>query len=111
MKLTQEQQARIETIIKQWHEARRAEFEASYSNLKYDSPAYSKTYQVGAKYVHLLDGRTGAFMVDLDTGLIYEMKGYGVPNKQKIAGNAWDPTFDGAQLHKCRYVRGRYDNR
>ena len=111
MGLTTEQVSRIETILKQWHESKREQFERSYSNLDYDSVSYAKTYQVGPKYVHLLDGRSGAFMVEIETGIVYEIKGWGVPNKKKIVGVAWLPTFHGAQLEDCRYIRGPYDNR
>jgi|SRR5882672_8310114 len=111
MVLTIEQVSRIETILSQWHEARRAEFERDYSNLNYDSPQYAKTSRIGEKYIHLLDGTSGAFMVEIETGIVYEIKGWGVPNKKKIVGEAWKPTFHGAQLQDCRYIRGSYDNR
>ena len=108
--LTAEQRERIETVMAQWHEAGRAEFEHDYSRLNYDA-TYGKHYHVGAKYIRLDSGTSGAFMVETATGIVYEIKGYGVPNKRKIVGEMWRPTFNGAQLHDCRYIRGSYDNR
>jgi hypothetical protein len=98
----------INQILFQWHEAGRAEFQASYPNLDYDSGAYSKHFHIGAKYIRLDVGGSGAFMLDSETGLIYGIKGYGVPDKRKIAGNAADPNFDGAILHGLRFKRGPY---
>jgi hypothetical protein len=111
MTLTSEQVNRIETIIKQWHEAGRKDFEKNYSNLAYDYPTYSKNYHVGGKYVRLDTGTNGAFMVEISTGIVYEIKAYGVPNKRKIVGEAWKPTFHGAQLEDAKFIRGSYDNR
>ena len=111
MKLTEFQIGRVETILKQWHEAGRAEFERNYKQLDYDSPTYGKKYKVGSKYVSLETGTSGAFLVDIGTGIVYEIKAYGVANKRKIVGEAWKETFHGAQLHDCRYIRGPYDNR
>ena len=111
MELTEIQVTRIKEILHQWHEYGRAEFEREYTNLDYDSPMYTKSYRVGEKYIHLLNGTSGAFMVEVATGIVYEIKGWGVPNKRKIVGEAWKPTFNGAQLADCRYIRGSYDNR
>ncbi len=111
MGLTVEQTARIEEILKQWHEAARADFQIHYRHLDYDSPTHSKHYHIGEKYIRLDAGTSGAFMVEIESGIVYEIKGYGVPNKKKIVGEAWKPTFHGAQLHDCRYIRGSYDNR
>jgi len=109
--MTPEQIARIEEVVKQWHEAGRLRFEADYRHLDYDSPRYAKHYHVGAKYIRLDAGDSGAFMAEIESGIIYEIQGYGTPNKKKIAGVIWDPEFSGAQLDVCRYVRGSYDYR
>lgn len=111
MELTPYQIERLATILNQWHEARREEFERDYPNIQYDSDQYAKHYHVGGKYIRLDNGGSGAFMVEIESGIVYEIKAYGVPNKKKIVGEAWKPTFNGAQLEDCRYIRGSYDNR
>jgi len=109
--MTTQQTERIKEIIKQWHEAGRADFTKRYTNLDYDSANYSKDFHVGAKYIRLDAGGSGAFMVEVESGIIYGIKAYGVPNKKKIAGVAWDPSFDGAILLTSRFRHGSFDNR
>jgi hypothetical protein len=113
--MTPEQTTRIEEILKQWHEAGRSYFEKAYTNLQYDSVHYIKSFKEGGKYVKLDQGgeghRSGYYMVELATGNVYAIKAYGVPNKKKILGNAWSPTFNGAVLDKMRGVHGNYDLR
>lgn len=99
---------RIEAILKQWHEAGRVEFEHSYTNLDYDSPTYAKHYHVGEKYIRLDAGTSGAFMVQIDTGTIYGIKAYGVPNKKKVCGNAWFAEFKGSMLYTLRFKKGSF---
>ena len=112
MTLTVEQTTRIEEILKQWHEAGRPEFERRCPNLNYDGElTHQKHYHIGGKYLRLDDGTSGAFMVEIESGIVYEIKAYGVPNKKKIVGVAWKRTFHGAQLYDCRYIHGSYDNR
>jgi hypothetical protein len=107
--LTQEQQNRIAEVLHQWHEAGRAEFETRYKSLNWDSPDYSPHYHVGGKYVRLDFGTSGAFMAEIETGTIYGIKGYGVPDKKKVSGNLWDSNFDGAVLLSNRFRRGPYN--
>ena len=107
--MTTEQTAKVEQVLKQWHEAGRAEFEHSYENLKYDSPSYEKHYHVGAKYIRLDCGTSGAFLAEIETGTIYGIKGYGVPNKSKVCGNIWAEDFDGATLLEDRWRHGRFN--
>jgi hypothetical protein len=112
MQLTETQVTRIEEILKQWHEAGRARFQMNYDQLDYDSsPMYEKHFHVGGKYIRLDNGNSGAFMVEIKSGIVYEIAAYGVPNKKKIVGEAWKPTFHGAQLEDTKYIRGSYDNR
>jgi len=80
----------INHILTQWHEAGRERFEKAYPNLDYDSMAYAKTAKVKPKYIYLDDGTSGAFMADRETGTIYAIKAYGVPNKRKPIGNLWN---------------------
>jgi hypothetical protein len=107
--MTPEQIAKVEQVLKQWHEAGRADFERSYSNLNYDSPSYAKHYHVAAKYVRLDCGDSGAFMAEIATGTVYGIKGYGVPNKHKVCGNIWAADFDGASLLADRWRHGRFN--
>ena len=77
MELTAEQTARIEEILRQWHESGREDFERGYTSLDYDSPTYSKHFHVGGKYIRLDAGTSGAFMVEIESGIVYEIKAYG----------------------------------
>ena len=108
---TLEQLARIETILREWHEAGRARFERDCPTLDYDGESYQKHHHVGAKYIRLDAGHSGCFMVEIASGLVFEIKGYGVPNRRKIAGVAWEPAFHGSTLERVRYSRGSYDYR
>ena len=56
-------------------------------------------------------GTSGAFMVELETGIVYGIKGYGQVDKKKISGNINDPNFNGAVLEKTCFCRGRFDLR
>lgn len=107
--LSEIRENQIKEILRQWHEAGRAEFEREYKNLDYDSAKYRKHYHVGTKYIRLDVGSSGAFLLDSETGLIYGIKGYGVPDKKKIAGDASDPNFNGASLHPLRFRRGAFN--
>lgn len=68
-------------FLKRWHEHGRAEFEANgYKNLHYDD--YNpKTAKTRRKYVALDRGSSGHFLVERETGRVYTIKGYGVPNR------------------------------
>ena len=109
--LTADEVTTIERIIKEWHEAGRADFVRTYTNLDYDSETYRKHYHVGAKFVRLDQGGSGYYMLEIETGNVYAIKAYGVPNRKKIVGNAWSPTFHGAQIEDAKGIRGSYDNR
>lgn len=101
---------RIQKVLQQWRDAEvaaaKSDFERNYAD------TYNKRYfAVGGKYIRLNIGGSGAFMVDMMTGLVYGIKGYGKVDKKKISGDIWDPTFDGAVLLTDRFRRGRFDNR
>ena len=100
-------------ILFMWHEAHRAEFvNRGYVNLlpTFDTQEEKHTH-TGAKYIRLDVGSSGAWMLEIATGDIFGIKGYGVPDKKKIVGNVGDPQFDGALLWRDRFRRGRFDNR
>jgi hypothetical protein len=107
--MTNEQIAKVEQVLKQWHEAGCAEFERNYFNLDYDGPSYAKHYHVGAKYIRLDAGTSGMYMAEIETGTVYSIKAYGVPDKKKISGNIWASDFDGAVLLADRGRRGRFN--
>lgn len=101
---------RIHEVLKQWHEAGRATFEQTYTNLDYDSPFYQKRAVYKTRYVCLDQGNSGAFLVDMvgepekgrKAGNIYRIKSkYGVPNFKKLIGNI--NTIDGKELSKARW--------
>lgn len=103
-----------ETVIKvlnQWHEAHRAKHIKS----GYISPNFEtheeKHGHLGGKYMRLDVGGSGAWMLELATGDIYQIKGYGKVDKKKCVGNIYDPEFTGASLFKYRFQHGRFDFR
>lgn len=104
---------RLKLILSQWHEAHRADHaRRGFTNLldSFDTQE-QKHMHIGDKYVRLDVGGSGAWMLEVATGNIYGIKGYGVPNKAKIAGNLNDLQFDGAVLFRDRFRHGRFDNR
>ena len=104
---------RIEQILSQWHEAHRAQFvRDGLTNLLGSFDLQEKKHcHVGAKYMRLDVGGSGAWMLEIATGVVYGIKGYGTPDKKKIAGDINDPEFDGAILFRDRFRHGRFDNR
>ena len=65
----------------------------------------------GAKYARLDVAGSGAFMVEIESGIVYGIMGYGKVDKKKVSGNIYDPSFDGAILVKTRFQHGRFDLR
>lgn len=105
--------AQLLQALNQWHEAHRQQFiRDGYTNLldTFDTQE-EKHAHVGGKYVRLDVGSSGAWMLEMTTGIIYGIKGYGTVDKKKIAGNVSDPAFDGAVLARDRFRHGRFDNR
>jgi hypothetical protein len=105
-----------ETVIRvmnQWHEAHRAEFVSSgYTHaLESFNEREEKHGHIGGKYMRLDTGTSGAFMLELATGDVYGIKGYGKIDKKKCSGNIYEPGFDGATLFKTRFQYGRFDLR
>lgn len=77
--MTQELEQAISKLLPEWHEAGREFFERRYENLDYDCPTWAKTVKERRKYVALDSGTSGAFLVDKNTGDIFNIKAYGVP--------------------------------
>ena len=102
---------RVSEILNQWHEAHRQDFIRAEYSLEYFDVREEKHAHVGGKYIRLDVGTSGAWMLEISTGIIYGIKGYGTPDKKKIAGNLNDPSFNGGVLFRDRFRHGRFDNR
>ena len=96
----------IEKLLKEWHEAGRAEFTNRYSSLTYDDIAYQKKAVEKRKYICLDVGTSGAFLVDKTTGEIWGIKAYGVPHHGKFIGKLGEVT--GKTLHERRWWNLKY---
>lgn len=103
----QEQYDRYETVLGQWQAAANIQH---YRINKYTFPADQVHGTFGAKYARLDIGSSGAFMVDIESGIIYGIMGYGKVDKKKVSGNIYHPHFDGAVLVRDRFRYGRFDN-
>ena len=91
----------LDKLLKDWHEAGRAEFEATYENLVYDEQ-YFKAAIEKKKYICLDERNSGAFLIDKTDGNVYRIKSkYGVPNKKKLCGHI--DTITGADLNRLRW--------
>ena len=91
---------RVQQLLSQWHEAHRQQFiRDGLTNLLDSFDQQEKKHiHVGAKYARLDVGGSGAWMLEMETGIVYGIKGYGTPDKKKIVGDINDPSFDGAIL-------------
>jgi hypothetical protein len=105
--ITQAQYDRFETVLAQWQAAANLEH---YHISKYTFPNDQVHAHFGAKYARLDIGHSGAFMVDIVDGTIYQIKGYGKVDKKKTIGNIYDLNFAGAVLVRDRFRYGRFVN-
>lgn len=102
---------RIIEVLDQWHEAHRIDFSIGVgSNLADFDKREEKHAHIGARYIRLDVGGSGAWMLDTN-GDIFGIHGYGKVDRKKCAGNINDPDFNGAVLFKDRFRYGRFDNR
>jgi len=98
---------RFNEVLAQWQAAVNADHTAKgFTN----HPADQVHGHYGAKYARLDVGGSGAFMVEIATGIVYGIKGYGVVDKKKISGNIFNPLFNGSVLVRDRFRRGRFMN-
>lgn len=67
-------------------------------------------YHIGEKYARFDVGGSGAFMVEIETGTVYGIMGYGKVDKKKNSGNIYDRGFDAEVLVRDRFRRGRFTN-
>ena len=105
--LTQEQKARFDEILVQWQAASNADTVKRFGHLVNQDVTH---YHVGGKYARFDIGGSGAFMVEIETGTVYGIKGYGKINKAKNSGNIYDPGFNGSVLVRDRFRYGRFVN-
>ncbi len=105
---------RIDTLLAEWHEAGRADYEEHLKGVEqalgfrrwYVDPttAYNdqeaKRCVVRRKYIALDSGPSGVWLIDKTDGMVYDIKVYGVPNKKKCLGHI--DTITGADLHRLR---------
>jgi len=105
--LNMEQEARFNQIMISWQAAvDHKHYEVS----KFTHPSDKVRYHVGAKYARFDVGGSGAFMVEIETGIVYGIMGYGKVDKKKNSGNIYDPGFNGAVLVRDRFRYGRFTN-
>jgi len=107
---------RLREVLNQWHKAHRTDWATGYRTSNLEWKANFDTHEekhahIGAKYVRLDTGTSGAWMLEISTGNIFGIKGYGQVDRAKCAGNILDPSFNGAVLFKDRFRYGRFDNR
>jgi hypothetical protein len=102
------QAKRFDEVLIQWQAAAN---EKHYVTSGFTHPADKVHGHSGAKYARLDIGGSGAFMVEIATGVIYGIMGYGKVDKKKVSGNIYDPAFDGATLVKTQFQYGRFDLR
>jgi hypothetical protein len=103
---------RLLQVLDQWHEAHAIDYiRRGFGDRKNFDEREEKQAHVGATYVRLDTGTSGAWMLECATGDIWQIKGYGKVDKKKCAGNINDPEFDGAVLFRDRFRHGRFDNR
>lgn len=99
--------ARFEAVLSSWQAAAN---DLHYNRNEYTFPADQCHGTFGAKYARLDIGGSGAFMVEIESGLIYGIMGYGKVDKKKVSGNIYDMAFDGAVLVRDRFRYGRFEN-
>jgi hypothetical protein len=112
--LTQAQEARFTEVLAQWQFAVDAKHSA---DGKRDCAGYGYThdsdkvhYHVGGQYVRMDIRTSGAFMIHIETGVVYGIKGYGKVNKAKNSGNIYDPGFNGSVLLRDHFRYGNFEN-
>lgn len=68
-------------FLEAWHENGRADFERRLPNLIYDSEYYAKTAKDRRRFVALDSGGSGWYLLERASGIVYSIKGYGVPKR------------------------------
>jgi hypothetical protein len=102
---TESQCAAFDALLPLWQEAVNKRHYDGFTH-----PADQVHGHYGKKYARLDIGGSGAFMVEIGTGSIFAIKGYGKVDLKKNVGNAYDPNFDAAVLVRDRFRHGRFTN-
>jgi hypothetical protein len=107
MNLSESRRIRFDEIMVQW------QAEVNYDHRivnQYTSKPEQVHYHVGKTYARFDIGGSGAFMVEIETGNVYGIKGYGKADKKKYSGNVYNPGFKGAILLRDRFRYGHFTN-
>ena len=105
--------SRLVEVLDQWHAAHKEQLvRDGFTNLllTFDTQE-EKHAHIGVKYARLDDGTSGAWMMELTTGDIFQIMGYGRVDRKKCVGNINDPEFNGVILFRDRFRYGRFDTR
>ena len=97
---------RFDDIMVQWQDVVDAKHAAS----GFTHPSDKVHYHLASKYARFDIGGSGAFMVELNTGTVYGIMGYGKVDKKKNSGNIYDQGFNGSVLVRDRFRYGRFTN-
>lgn len=106
IELTKVQRTRFEDILVQWQAA----VDLRHRQAGFTHPSDKVRYQLGGKYARFDIGGSGAFMVEIITGTVHNIKGYGKVYKEKVVGNIYNPDFTGSVLVRDRFRNGHYSN-
>jgi len=71
----------IQEFLRAWHENGRATFERDRSALIYDEYAIKRAKN-RRRFIALDRDTSGMFLVERETGEVYSIQGYGVPNRK-----------------------------
>ena len=105
--MSEERHIRFNQILVLWQAAVNQEHHVV---SKFTHPSDQVHGHFGAKYARLDIGSSGAFMVEIESGIIYQIMGYGKVDKKKNIGNIYDPNFDAGVLVRDRFRFGRFEN-
>ena len=81
----------VEAFLVEWHENGRLFFERSYPNSNYNA-AENKWFETRRKYVCLNAGSSSVMMLEIATGQVYGIKGYGRIHRGRPIGDIRDLT-------------------
>ena len=93
---------RCRALAAAWHEAGREDFARQYPHLDYDDASHQKSVKDrGRIWIAIDAGTSGAYLVRKADGLVFVIKGYGVPNLKKCVGQV--NILGGASLERLRW--------
>jgi len=109
-KPTLQQVLAIENLCTSWHQAACRDYINKYGADPLTSFYDTTRFTTGKTMFHLVISGSSAFLVDILTGTVYGNKGWLKADRNKIIGNAYDPTFDAAALVRDRFRYGHFEN-